>query len=171
MTSKSKTKGNSWEREVAKHLTELYGEPFIRVPNSGAYIGGANTKRKEILHEGQIRSFKGDIIPGQSFPKFNCECKNYADFPFHQLFQGECKQLNNWIDQLMDVADEGDFNILFMKFTRIGKFVALEFDQHYDVPLFVEYHMLYQYKDIRWAIMDYDRFWKLNKDFVALACA
>jgi len=171
MTSKSKTKGNSWEREVAKHLTELYGEPFIRVPNSGAYIGGANTKRKEILHEGQIRSFKGDIIPGQSFPKFNCECKNYGDFPFHQLFSGECKQLNNWIDQLMDVADEGDFNILFMKFNRKGKFIALEFDQHYDVPLFVEYHMLYQYKDTRWAIMDYDRFWSLNKDFVALACS
>jgi len=171
MTSKSKTKGNSWEREVAKHLTELYGEPFIRVPNSGAYIGGANTKRKEILHEGQIRSFKGDIIPGQSFPKFNCECKNYGDFPFHQLFSGECKQLNAWIDQLLDVADEGDFNILFMKFNRKGKFVALQFDQYYDVPLFVEYHMLYQYKDIRWAIMDYDRFWALNKDFVALACA
>jgi len=171
MTSKSKNKGNSWERDVAKHLTELYGETFIRVPNSGAYIGGANTKRKEVLHEGQIRSFKGDIIPGQSFPKFNCECKNYSDFPFHQLFSGECKQLNAWIDQLMDVADEGDFNILFMKFNRKGKFVALQFDQYYDVPLFVEYHMLYQYKDIRWAIMDYDRFWSLNKDFVELACA
>ena len=171
MPSPSKSKGNSWERQVAKYLTELYGEPFIRVPNSGAYIGGANTKRKQILHEGQIRSFKGDIIPGQSFPKFNCECKNYGDFPFHQLFSGSCKQLDGWIDQLMDVADEGDFNILFMKFNRKGKFVALEFDQHYEVPLFVEYHMLYQYKDIRWAIMDYDRFWALNKDFVALACS
>ena len=171
MTSRSKSKGNSWEREVAKHLSELYGESFVRVPNSGAYIGGANTKRKEMLHEGQIRSFKGDIIPGQSFPKFNCECKSYGDFSFHQLFQGDCKQLNTWIDQLLDVADSGDFNILFMKFNRKGKFVAVEFDNYYDLPLFVEYHMLYQYKDKRWAIMDYDRFWKLNKDFVALACA
>ena len=171
MTSRSKSKGNSWEREVAKHLSELYGESFVRVPNSGAYIGGANTKRKEMLHEGQIRSFKGDIIPGQSFPKFNCECKSYGDFGFHQLFQGDCKQLNTWIDQLLDVADSGDFNILFMKFNRKGKFVAVEFDNHHDLPLFVEYHMLYQYKDKRWAIMDYDRFWKLNKDFVALACA
>jgi len=171
MTSKSKNKGNSWERDVAKHLTELYGETFIRVPNSGAYIGGANTKRKEVLHEGQIRSFKGDIIPGQSFPKFNCECKSYADFPFHQLFNGECKQLNVWLDQLLEVADDNDFNILIMKFNRKGKFVAVEFDSYYDMPLFVEYHMLYQYKDVRWAIMEYDRFWKLNSEFVRISCA
>ena len=71
MTSASKNKGNSWERVVAKDLTNLYGETFIRAPGSGAYVGGTNTKRKQFLHEGQIRSFKGDIIPGQSFPKFN----------------------------------------------------------------------------------------------------
>ena len=171
MTSKSKSKGNSWEREVAKFLSDLYGESFVRVPNSGAYIGGANTKRKEMLHEGQIRSFKGDIIPGQSFPKFNCECKSYGDFAFHQLFQGECKQLNLWLDQLIDVADEDDFNILIMKFNRKGKFIAIEFDRNSDVPLFVEYHMLYQYKDVRWAIMDYDRFWKLNSEWVRINCA
>jgi hypothetical protein len=171
MTSKSKNKGNSWERDVAKHLTNLYGETFIRAPGSGAYVGGSNTKRKEYLHEGQIRSFKGDIIPGQSFPLFNAECKSYADFPFHQLFSGECKQLNVWLDQLLEAADDQDFNILIMKFNRKGKFVAVQFDQYYEVPLFVEYHMLYQYRDYRWAIMDYDRFWTLNKDFVAIACA
>jgi hypothetical protein len=71
----------------------------------------------------------------------------------------------------MDASDTGDFNILIMKFNRKGKYVAVEFDSYYDHPLFVEYHMLYQYKDIRWAIMDYDRFWTLNKDFVELACA
>jgi hypothetical protein len=170
MTSKSKNKGNNWERDVAKHLTELYGETFIRAPGSGAYVGGSNTKRKEFLHEGQIRSFKGDIIPGQSFPKFNCECKSYADFPFHQLFSGSCKQLDSWLDQLLEASDDQDFNILIMKFNRKGKFVAVQFDQYYEVPLFVEYHMLYQYRDYRWAIMDYDRFWALNKDFVAIAC-
>ena len=171
MPSPSKSKGNSWEREVAKFLSDLYGESFVRVPNSGAYIGGANTARKQILHEGQIRSFKGDIIPGQSFPKFNCECKSYGDFPFHQLFQGECKQLNTWIDQLLDVADVGDFNILFMKFNRKGKFIVIDFDTNSDTPLFVEYHMLYEYNGKRWAIMDFDRFWKLNSDWVRINCA
>lgn len=171
MTSKSKNKGNSWERDVAKHLTNLYGETFIRAPGSGAYVGGSNTKRKEYLHEGQIRSFKGDIIPGQSFPKFNAECKSYADFPFHQLFNGSCKQLDAWLDQLLEASDDQDFNILIMKFNRKGKFVAVQFDQYYEVPLFVEYHMLYQYRDYRWAIMDYDRFWALNSEFVRIACA
>ena len=171
MTSKSKNKGNSWERDVAQHLTSLYGETFIRVPGSGAYVGGTNSKRKQFLHEGQIRSFKGDIIPGESFPKFNAECKSYSDFPFHQLFSGECKQLNVWLEQLLDASDDGDFNILIMKFNRKGKFVVVEFDQYYELPLYVEYHMLYTYKERRWAIMDYDKFWKLNKDFVSIACA
>ena len=71
---------------------------------------------------------------------------------------------------MLDASDEGDFNILIMKFNRKGKFIAVEFDSYYDVPLFVEYHMLYTYKNVRWAIMDYDKFWALNKDFVQLAC-
>ena len=92
--NKSKAKGNSWERDVANHLSTLYGETFIRVPHSGAYIGGKNQFRKQFLHEGQIRSFKGDIVPGQSFSRLNIECKNYGEFPFHQLFTGDCKQLD-----------------------------------------------------------------------------
>lgn len=168
MPSASKNKGNSWERDVAKHLTELYGETFIRAPGSGAYIGAKNAHRKQYLHEGQIRSFKGDIIPGESFPKLNIECKAYKDFPFHQLFQGTVKQLESWLDQLMSVADQNDYNILIMKFNRKGKFVAVEFDRHTDEPLFVERHFLYQSeKHGRWAIMDYDNFWALNKDTVA----
>lgn len=168
MPSPSKNKGNSWERDVAKHLTDLYGETFIRAPGSGAYIGAKNAHRKQFLHEGQIRSFKGDIIPGQSFPRFNAECKSYKDFPFHQLFQGEVKQLDTWLDQLMTVADASDFNILIMKFNRKGKFVAVEFDKNRDEPLFVERHFLYNSpKWGRWAIMDYDKFFELNKDYVA----
>ena len=171
MPSPSKNKGNSWERDVAKHLTELYGETFIRAPGSGAYIGAKNAHRKQYLHEGQIRSFKGDIIPGQNFPRFNAECKSYADFPFHQLFQGSVKQLESWINQLMDVSDINDFNILIMKFNRKGKFVAVEFDKNTDEPLFVEKYFLYDSeKHGRWAIMDYDKFWELNKDFVAVNC-
>ena len=34
---KSKTKGKSWERDVANFLTKLYDESFLRVPNSGAF--------------------------------------------------------------------------------------------------------------------------------------
>ena len=169
MTSPQKSKGNAWERRVADHLTVTYGERFIRVPHSGAYIGGSNANRKEILHEGQIRSFKGDIIPGQSFPKFNAECKSYKDFPFHQLFQGSCKQLEEWIEQCMDVADEGDFNIIFMKFNRKGTFVAV---QHTDTTsLNFKLHFTYTTEKYgTWSIMDYDIFWELNADAVKHLC-
>ena len=38
MPSKSKAKGSSYERELAKFLSEKYNGSFVRVPNSGAYI-------------------------------------------------------------------------------------------------------------------------------------
>ena len=40
MPSPQKAKGSGYERDVAKFLTELYGESFIRAPGSGAYVGG-----------------------------------------------------------------------------------------------------------------------------------
>ena len=104
MPSPPKKKGSSFEREVANFLTEIYQESFIRAPGSGAYVGGKNQSRKEFLHEGQVRSFKGDIVPGQSFPRFNAECKSYSDFPFHLVLSGDCKVLNTWIEQMLAVA-------------------------------------------------------------------
>ena len=169
MTSPQKAKGNAWERQVADHLTELYGEKFIRVPGSGAYVGGKNTHRKQFLHEGQIRNFKGDIVPGQSFPKFNAECKSYADFPFHQLYSGEVKILESWLGQLLEVADPGDFSILIMKFNRKGTFVAV---QHTDTTsLNFKLHFTYTTEKYgTWSIMDYDIFWELNADAVKHLC-
>ena len=59
MPSKSKIKGSGYEREVAKSLSETYNEPFVRVPNSGAYVGGINNHRKNFLDSNQTKSFKG----------------------------------------------------------------------------------------------------------------
>ena len=168
MTSKSKSKGNSWEREVAKHLTELYGEPFVRVPNSGAYIGGANTKRKEVLHEGQIRSFKGDIVPGQNFAKMNAECKSYQDFPFHLVLTGDCKVLDGWLDQMMQVAEDDDLNILFMKFNRKGKFVCVQTCLTWVTDQFL-YYTSKNHQD--WIIIEWNHFFKLNKDLLKGYCS
>jgi hypothetical protein len=161
--SKSKTKGKSWENDVAKHLSSLYGESFIRVPFSGAYIGGKNNVRKEFLHEGQIRSMKGDIVPPMDWKHFNCECKNYADFPFHQFVQGEIKLLETWLDQLHDVADPGDFNILIMKFSRKGKYIACKEVVLGDNQNYIVYNSS---KWGKWIISDYDIFWKMNMDIV-----
>jgi hypothetical protein len=167
MPSPSKAKGNSWERQVAEHLTAMYGETFIRAPGSGAYVGGQNTVRKEFLHEGQIRAFKGDIVPGQSFPKFNAECKSYKTFPFHQLWQGHVKILEGWLDQLIDVADPGDFNILIMKFNHIGKWVAVEAKHNFLLSRSFNYGSI---KHDHWHIIDYDMFWEFNSDQVRELC-
>ena len=169
MPSPSKNKGSGFEREVARYLSETYEESFIRAPGSGAYVGGKNQSRTEILHEGQIRSFKGDIVPGQSFPKFNAECKSYKDFPFHQLLTSDkVRMLEDWLDQLMDAADDGDFNILIMKFNNKGKFVATPSTHQLKTTRQFTYHSP---KLNTWLITGFDEFWQRNADRVKTLCA
>jgi len=159
MTSPQKAKGSGFEREIAKYLTDTYGESFIRAPGSGAYVGGKNQVRKEVLHEGQIRSFKGDVVPGLSFSKMNIECKFYADFPFHLLLTGDCKVIDGWLGQLMDVADPKDINILFMKFNRKGRYVAVESKLTWISDNFL-YYTSKEHGD--WTIFEFDAFFKHN---------
>ena len=159
MTSPQKAKGSGFEREVAKFLSDLYGESFIRAPGSGAYIGGKNQHRTAVLHEGQVRSFKGDIVPGQSFSKMNIECKFYRDFPFHLLLSGDCKVINTWIEQLMDVAEDGDVNLLFMKFNRKGRYVAVQCGSTWITDNFV-YYSSSKFGD--WLIVEFDDFFQHN---------
>lgn len=170
MTSPSKNKGNNFERHIAQFLTELYGETFIRVPGSGAYVGGANTSRKEFLHEGQIRSFKGDIVPGQSFPKLNAECKSYKDFPFHQLFLGNVKILDAWISQCLEASDDGDFNIIFMKFNRKGIYVAVQAQPNHTNLFFTRHFNYASGLHGHWYIMDLELFFELNSEEVKSLC-
>ena len=165
MPSPQKAKGSGFEREIAKYLSELYGESFIRAPGSGAYVGGKNQARTQFLHEGQIRSFKGDIVPGESFSKMNAECKFYQDFPFHLLLTGECKQLDSWLEQLMDVADEDDMNILFMKFNRKGRFIAVQPKLTWKIDTFIFYASS-THGD--WIITEFDSFFINNAELVKL---
>jgi len=169
MTSPQKAKGGSFEREIAQFLSNLYGESFIRAPGSGAYVGGSNKARKEVLHEGQVRSFKGDIVPGQNFGKLNAECKSYKDFAFHQIFHGTIKQLDQWITQCMEVADEGDFNIIFMKFNRKGKFIA--FQNRHQVEFNLGTYITYNSgQHGTWIFMALDNFFQNNQEQFRQAC-
>ena len=161
MPSKQKQKGSQFERDIAQFLTEQFSAPFCRVPNSGAYIGGKNSQRMQTLSEGQVRSFKGDIIPGPGFEFMNIECKSYKSFAFHQLFSSECKQLDTWIDQCMTVADPGDLNLLFMKFSRQGTFVATPVDAQLILPYNgISYASK---KHGTWYFAAMDLFFQLNK--------
>jgi len=168
MPNPQKQKGSSFEREIARYLSDLYKESFIRAPGSGAYVGGKNQARTQILHEGQIRSFKGDIVPGQSFPKFNAECKSYADFPFNLVLAGECKVLDGWLDQMMEVAEPGDLNILFMKFNRKGKFIVVQSSLTWITDHFL-YYTSTKHKD--WLILEFDNFFKHNAELLKKYCS
>jgi len=168
MTSPQKQKGSSFERTVAKFLSDTYGEPFVRVPNSGAYVGGNNAHRKKFLDESQAKSFKGDILAPDSWNNFNCECKSYADFPFNLVLAGDCKVLEKWLEQLTVVAEPNDVNLLCMKFNRKGSFVCVQSKITWITDQFM-YYTSNKLGD--WLIMEFDHFFKYNKDLLKLYSA
>lgn len=168
MPSPSKNKGSSWERTVAKQLTEMYGETFIRAPGSGAYVGGQNSERKLMMHEGQIRALKGDIVPPDDWKYFNVECKSYADFPFHQLLGTKpVLLLEEWIEQTLDAADPGDCNILFMKFNRKGTYTAFQLPEKFSINRHLDY---IDRNGSTWRITDMNEFLELNKSAFRTRC-
>jgi hypothetical protein len=171
MPSKSKNKGKSWERDVANFLTDLYQESFVRVPNSGAYVGGANAVRTQTLSESQTRAFKGDIIPGPSFPYLVIEAKNYGDFPFHKLaFNQRIAKLDEWIQQSKDCCQPGDIWLLCVKITHKASFVLWDSNIITMPESFIyggwplednaeEYTPEY-------SVMEYNQFWEENATLV-----
>lgn len=146
MTSKSKSKGKSWERDVCNFLGELYNDSFIRVPNSGAYVGGKNEYRKDHLSEEQIKLSRGDIIPPLHYPYFLAECKNYAEFPFHLLIsKNSIALLDSWIKQVEhDVTSPKDVWLLFIKITRKGNYILYDTNLLGDKLFPLEYGVKYR---------------------------
>jgi hypothetical protein len=168
VSSKSKTKGKGFEREIANFLSELYEDSFTRVPDSGAFTGGKNAHRRDKLTEGQIRSHKGDIIPPDDWKKFNAECKNYAEFPFHQLISlGHIPLLEGWISQTLEAADQGDINIIFMKFNRKGRYVLFQKENDFQTYRHVDYQ---DKSGNYWRFTSFDDFFSLNKDLFQKNC-
>jgi hypothetical protein len=167
MPSPSKIKGSGWEKEVADFMCKLYNESFLRTPSSGAYVGGKNAHRKEFLHEGQIRAFKGDIIPPLEWKYFNSEAKFYKDFTWHQLYTGKSATIDKWIGQVYDAADIGDLNIMFLKFNRQGKFVAVEkkiFEHLNGLDNYMQYSS--DSTNSIWIISEFTMFFKYNSDSI-----
>lgn len=151
MPSKSKAKGNSWELEVSKFLSDLYQESFLRVPSSGAFVGGKNNFRKTTIDQAQLQSKKGDIHPPMGWKHFNIECKSYADFPFHQLWYTDVKILDSWIAQQKDVEDEGDLNLILIKISRKEKWIVYQ----ENLGFAAERALLYK----GWYFVQWDQFW------------
>lgn len=159
--SKSKNKGKSGERELAKIFEGIFKGSFIRVPNSGAYIGGKNAFRVEVLSDGQIRNVKGDIIPPDFMPKLVLECKFYADFPFHSLMtEKTIPILEAWIEQTTEVLDKDDIWFLAFKINRRGWFIVM--DDHRAENYTIKNHAKYG----AYVITEMKEFLKNNKDII-----
>ncbi len=151
MGSYSKNKGKTWEREVCKIFENFLGGKFIRSPSSGAIIGGKNSKIKQFISEGAVRTFKGDIIPPENYPKLVIEAKNYNQFQFHQLYTKN-KQFEIWLDQLLETLDKDDFGLLIIKITRKGMWAAFE---EKSISNYTNLnHTLYSYKNMKFVIVD-----------------
>lgn len=163
MPSVQKIKGSSYERLVAKDLTKRYGENFTRTIGSGAFTGGKNTFRKETLTENQIRHHKGDVTPPDSFFRMNMECKSYKDLPFNKLFTGNCGQMDTWISQTLEAADEGDINIIAIKINNKGKYICIQDYENLNKSIGLHY------KD-NWYFYDYDKFFEYNEESFKNAC-
>jgi hypothetical protein len=77
------------------------------------------------------------------------------------MLTGSCKILDTWIEQLMAVAEEDDCNILFMKFNRKGRYVAVQAKYTWVTDYFIYYSST---KVGDWVFIEFDTFFENNKD-------
>lgn len=141
LSNPNKAKGNSWERELSKYLSSIFNDSFIRVPNSGAFIGGKNIYRKQSLSENQIRRAKSDIQTPDNLPYLVFEAKFYSDFSFHHLFT-ENKQLDVWISQVLTTIDEKDCWFIAFKINRKGSYIC--FSSNLNNHFILQNHLSYK---------------------------
>lgn len=127
MAQKSKQKGKAGERFFSALLSKHLGGSFVRVPNSGAFLGQSNRSRIADLSASQTLIHRGDIIPPDNLQYLTIECKFYKDFAFHQLLDPNgVAVLDKWIKQSKDDGGEDNIWLLLFKINRRGAFVVFE---------------------------------------------
>ena len=161
MSNKQKDKGNAGERKIADFLSKLYGHKFIRVPNSGAYMGGKNVFRKTNMDAGQISTFKADLIPPTNMKKLVIESKFYSEFSFHNLLKNvDIPLLDKWIAQVKTGLDHGDFWVVIFRINRRGSFIV--FDNSHELLFKIGNHSNYKTN----IITDFESFFSNNKQAI-----
>ena len=156
--SKGKAKGNAGELRIANFLTKLYESKFMRVPNSGAMIGGKNVHRKEAMDATQISYFKSDLIPPSHMRKLVIESKFYQMFPWHKLMcGGDIKQLDSWIKQTTDVCDPGDLWFVVVRINHQGSYAC--FSEEHLNHFSVDNHARYK----TFVVTEFEPFFEKNK--------
>lgn len=159
MPAKGKAKGNTGELKIAKYLTETFGAKFMRVPNSGAYVGGANSHRKLSMDAQQINYFKSDIIPPSHMHKLVIESKFYKEFPFEKLAGNDrIPKLEGWIKQTLDTVDADDMWVLVVRINHKGSWAC------FDVKWLPELDVGNHVRHFEYVWCDFENLFKQNKD-------
>lgn len=169
--SMQKNKGSGWERDVAKILTETFGYHFNRnIAGSGAFVGGKNAFRKNILTEEQLQFCMGDIAVPSEMKKMVVECKFYKEFPFHHfLINKPIPMLDGWIEQQMDIINEDSFWFIVFKINRAGSYIVIP-EKLINIDNSLGNHSIYYYNNERFIVTDFEPFIKLYKDQIAEKC-
>lgn len=131
MPSRSKSKGDAFERKISKRLSSQFSkhldldQGFIRNRGSGSYFGGKNQHRASGVGEENLDV--GDIITPLTF-KWNLELKHYAEpISFKSVMINKSAQWDKWIAQATQdtrTAKKEDF-ILVIKYNLVPEVVVL----------------------------------------------
>jgi Holliday junction resolvase len=156
MSNANKNKGKSYERQLCKHLSKVFGFNFERVPNSGAFIGGKNQLRAQKLTQSQLLISSGDIITPDELAHVDFECKFYKDFSFSSMFDN-CELLNSWISQAEHTTKKLWF--LCFKINHKGEFVVFD-RKHTLLYDTIENYLLYKNKYI---VAGINNFFEVNQ--------
>ena len=122
MPSKSKIKGSTFERDVAKKLNEFFAtDQFSRAFGSGAFVGKSNWNKRKGMSTEVKNALAGDIMVPEWFI-FNVECKHYDKSPiYHNLLSsdGDIK-MNEWLSKsIHDGLNTQTLPLVVFKTTRV----------------------------------------------------
>ncbi len=130
-----KSKGKTFEYEVANYLTEKTGMPFQRIFTSGAAVGQSNRGRLVQMTSGQAMVNLGDVTSPELLRQLVIwECKNYANVELNLLLSPKgSKQITGWLSELLyDVesalttgfTNKEVIGFLCIKWTRKGSWIV-----------------------------------------------
>ncbi len=130
----SKSKGKTFEYEVANSLSIATGMPFQRIFASGASVGQSNRGRLINMTNGQAITQLGDITSPELLKQLIIwECKNYQSVDLHLLLSAKgSKQIEGWLSELLydvesaivsNITDKIVWGFLCIKWTRKGSWI------------------------------------------------
>lgn len=114
MAVNSKAKGDTYERKIAKKLTEWTGLKFERVPASGG------------LHWKQDNRVYGDIVTNNPDFPFVIECKCREEWNMDSLINGNKKVEKWWQQVTADAEATGKKPMLIFTRNRQPDYIMLE---------------------------------------------